>query len=122
MRQQQKTSQESLEALQSGDKDRLRKIVAEFLRDCKELGTIVDEAARALDLDPRSIAPRFTELLDNGEAVWLTDQSGSKIRRKTRLGCFAGVIVAREFAPVHQPVSKTFPQFGPLDPLHKDLG
>jgi hypothetical protein len=120
-------SPESLEALTSGDKDRGRVVVLEQIRHWHHYGAIADEVCVALGWGHNSVAPRFTELNDEGLIVKLIDANGKRVRRKTRQGCYAGVYVAAEFAPVHMQtgtISPTFPEFGDLnpkpEPRHRD--
>lgn len=95
-------SPESLEALASGDKDRLRAIVLAQIRQRREFGATDDETSKALGLLHNSVAPRRTELEDAGLVVKLFSKNGQRVRRKTRQGCYAGVYVAVEFAPPQQ--------------------
>ncbi len=91
---------ESLEALVSGDKDRLCAVVHAHIRKCRGDGTTDDAMSEALDLPHNSVAPRRNELEDAGLVTKLFDSNGQRVRRKTRQGCFAGVYVVTEFAPV----------------------
>lgn len=110
------TSQESLEALQAGDKARCKAIVLAQIRRCGAHGSTADEATDALGLGSNSVAPRFVDLENDGLIVKLYDGEGNRIRRDTRNGCRACVYVAIEFAPSTQPIPETFPEFGPLGP------
>jgi len=108
---------EKVEALLSGDKDRLRVLVYEYVRRCRERGATADEACLALDMGHNSIAPRLTEL-KSAKLVELYDAKG-RGRRKTRQGCRAGVVVAAEFA-LPSDADRLFPDDAPL--RHLDLG
>jgi hypothetical protein len=91
------TSPESREARASGDKDGLREAVLGFIRQCGLRGSTADELAAGLDLIANSVAPRVTELRQRGLVTALIDAAGNPVRRRTRQGCGAGVVVAVEF-------------------------
>jgi DNA-binding transcriptional ArsR family regulator len=112
------SSAESAAALLSGDKNQLRVIVADRIRGCREQGAIADEICAALELGHNSITPRITELKEAGNVVELYDRNGKRVRRKTRQGCMAGVVVAVDFAPAGAQ------QFLPLErhEEHRDNG
>jgi hypothetical protein len=109
---------ESLDALASGDKDRLRAVVFAYIHQRREVGATDDETSQALGLVHNSVAPRRTELEDAGLVVKLFSDDGQRVRRKTRAGCNAGVYVAAEFALSRQDHSepRPFPEFGDLKP------
>jgi hypothetical protein len=89
---------ESLDAKCSGDKDRLRITAHAYIRRCRENGATADEICAALEMGHNSIAPRVTELKSQGLITELCDRTGNRVRRKTRQGCAAGVMIAVEFA------------------------
>jgi hypothetical protein len=91
-------SPESLEAKSSGDKGRLRSVALEYIRQHRERGATADEICAVLDEGHNSIAPRLTELKRSGLITELFDARGRRVRRKTRQGCAAGVVIASEFA------------------------
>jgi hypothetical protein len=93
---------ESLEALASGDKGRMLTLVHEHIRACRERGSTADEGCVALNVGPNSVAPRIYDLIKNGAVVTFCDANGNRVRRKTRQGCYARVVVAAEFAPTQQ--------------------
>jgi hypothetical protein len=98
-----------------GGKDRLRVIALEYIRRCREQGATADEICAALNLGHNSIAPRLTELKQAGLIVELYHCAGKRLRRQTRAGCAAGVVIASEFAdPKRPPVAR--PLFGDLGP------
>jgi hypothetical protein len=106
---------ESLEALASGDKEGLRAIVLAHIVDCGRRGTTADEACQALGLGHNSIAPRIV-LLEKQRLIVKLYYEGKRVRRKTRLGCWAGVLVAADFAPAHSPTTPVFREFGSIAP------
>jgi len=95
---------ESLEARLSGDKDRLRTTALAYIRRCRENGATADEICAALEMGHNSIAPRVTELKSQALITELCDRTGKRVRRKTRQGCAAGVVIAVEFARHNQQV------------------
>lgn len=121
---------ESREAKSAGDKNRLREMALRSVRLCGKRGATADEIAAELQLGHNSVAPRLTELKAHGLLNELLDSRGHRVRRRTRQGCFAGVLTAgfsensessREitaaFAQNSEIVSeKTFPEFGPMTP------
>jgi hypothetical protein len=119
---------ESLEAMRFGEKDRLRAVALAYIRHRRELGATADECCASLNLGHNSIAPRIVELKQSRLVVELFNANGKRIRRQTRAGCAAGVVVAAEFAPSKAPAVDdsrsaervptipTFPEFGSLAP------
>jgi len=93
-----RANQESLEAHACGDKERLRRVALERIRDCREYGATADELCAALGMVHNSIAPRVSELKSRKLIIELYDFNGQRVRRKTRQGCAAGVLIASEFA------------------------
>jgi hypothetical protein len=87
---------ESLEALESRDKERLRAITLTYIQNRRERGATADEICAALGMVHNSIAPRVSELKSRGIITELYDASGKRVRRKTRQGCAAGVFVVSE--------------------------
>lgn len=71
----------------------------EYIRRCGSRGATADEIVAALRLYHNSIAPRLTELKSEGLITELYDRAGNRVRRRTRLGCAAGVVVAVEQMP-----------------------
>jgi hypothetical protein len=92
-------SPESLAARLSGNKAHLRAVALRYIQQCREKGATADEICAALKLTHNSIAPRVTELKSRRLITELCDRTGKRIRRKTRQGCAAGVVVALEFSP-----------------------
>jgi hypothetical protein len=92
-------SPESREAMRFGEKDRLRAVALEYIRRSGELGATADECCASLNLCHNSVAPRIVELKQSRLIVELYNASGKRVRRQTRAGCAAGVVVAVEFAP-----------------------
>ena len=111
----QHTSSESLEAKASGDKDRLRAMALAYIRQRGKLGATADECCTSLNLCHNSIAPRIVELKQSRLIVELYDPSGKRVRRQTRAGCAAGVVIAWEFAAPKWPPAPR-PLFGDLGP------
>ena len=108
-------NQESLEALAAHDKERLRETTLAYIRRHAEKGATADEVCAALEMPHNSIAPRVTELKAQGLIVELYDRANRRVRRKTRQGCAAGVVIAAEFAnTVQKPVTRSL--FGELAP------
>jgi hypothetical protein len=105
------TNPESSEARLAGDKDRLRTTALAYIRRCRENGATADEICAALEVGHNSIAPRVTELKSQGLITELCDRTGHRLRRKTRQGCAAGVMIAVEFAR-HNPRAGTVSLFG----------
>lgn len=96
-----------------GEKDRLRTVALAYIRRQQEQGATADEICADLNLGHNSIAPRIVELKRSGLVVELFDVSDKRVRRKTRAGCVAGVVIASEFAdPKRPPVAQ--PLFGDL--------
>jgi hypothetical protein len=93
-----RANQESLEAHAYGNKERLRRVALERIRDCGERGATADELCAALGMVHNSIAPRVSELKSKKLITELYDVQGHRVRRKTRQGCAAGVLVASEYA------------------------
>lgn len=89
---------ESLEARHSGDKQHLRGMALAYIRRCREGGATADEICDALGMTHNSIVPRVTELRAQGFVTDLFHRDGKRVRRETRQGCAAGVVVALEFA------------------------
>ena len=101
-------SPESLEAFASGNKQRSRVRVLEYLRSCRERGATVDEVSAALGVPPNGVSGRFTELHRSGTILKVIDPDGKPLRRTTRAGCGAGVYVCGEFAnPTPSPEPQT---------------
>ena len=98
------TNPESLKAKLAGDKDRLPTLALAHIRRCRESGATADEICAALELGHNSIAPRVTELKSQGLITELCDRTGHRVRRRTRQGCAAGVVIAVEFARHNQQV------------------
>jgi hypothetical protein len=109
------TNPESSEARLAGDKDRLRTTALAYIRRCHENGATADEICAALEMGHNSIAPRVTELKSQALITELCDRTGNRVRRKTRQGCAAGVVIAVEFAR-HNPRAGTVSLFGDLSP------
>jgi hypothetical protein len=121
-------SDESRQALRSGDKDRLRAVALAYICQRRDQGATADECCAFLDLVHNSVAPRLTELKAQGLVLELYDSRGKRVRRLTRQGCAAGVLIAAEFAPSKAPAVgdsrsaervpniPTFPEFGSLAP------
>jgi len=105
------TSFESQAARHSGDKHDLRARSLAYIQQRRESGATADEVCAALGLTHNSIAPRVTELRAQGLITELFDRTGKRIRRKTRQGCAAGVVLAVEFAR-HNPRAGTASLFG----------
>jgi hypothetical protein len=93
-----RTNPESLEARLAGAKDQLRSVALGYIRRYQERGATADEICAALNLGHNSIAPRLTELKRCGLITELFDANGKRVRRQTRQGCAAGVVIASEFA------------------------
>jgi hypothetical protein len=108
------TSPEFLEALHSGDKTRGLEIVHAYVRQCEPPSTTADECCEALGWGHNSTAPRLTDLEHAGLVVKPYDAAGNRVRRRTRAKCFAGVVVAIEFAPRHAKSQASL--FGDLTP------
>jgi B-block binding subunit of TFIIIC len=88
---------ESLTAYNSHDREVMRRRVLEFIRAQREVGVTADEVCVAFSLPHNSIAPRITELRELGLVVAQTI-AGCRVRRETRSGCLAAVVVTKEFS------------------------
>ena len=92
------TNPESIAALRSGNKEKLRELTLEYIRDRGSFGATADEICEGLGLLHNSISPRVVELEQSGAIERLTDADGKRVKRKTRQGCNAGVMIAAEYA------------------------
>jgi DNA-binding transcriptional ArsR family regulator len=108
------TSFESQAARCSGDKHDLRARSLAYIRQRRENGATADEVCAALGMGHNSIAPRLTELRAQGLITDLFERTGKRIRRKTRQGCAASVVVAMEFAEQSPQVNRSL--FGDRPP------
>src|SRR3989442_1261310 len=74
------------------NKEIIRSKILAFIRARGGRGATSDEIAEAWQCSPNHCAPRATELIRDGRLV----RSGQ--RRKTRAGCWAAVLIAKEFS------------------------
>ena len=104
---------ESLEAFAARDRRCLRAATLEHISRRGAQGATADEICAAFDLGHNSVAPRITELKAESLIVELFEQSGRRVRRKTRQGHAAGVVIAREFANMDPSKSSLFGDLAP---------
>lgn len=76
-------------------KYRVRAQVLEWIRSRGSEGATADEVAAHFECSPNHTAPRISELKVLGELVDARDDQGQLVRRKTRGGCWARVLVCR---------------------------
>ena len=74
---------------------RVREQVYAYIAGCGDRGATVDEIVAAWGCSPNRVAPRVTELRRDGRVVVLKRWDGSTVRRKTRQGKGAAVLVVR---------------------------
>jgi hypothetical protein len=75
----------------AANKETIRLEILAFIRERGRAGATADEIAEAWQCSPNHCAPRATELIRDGRLI----RSGQ--RRKTRAGCYAAVLIAKEF-------------------------
>src|SRR5215471_12615937 len=86
---------ESYEANDATFKERDRRRILEVLIRVQTLGATCDELEVILGIAHQTASARCSELLREWVVVRKMDSSGAKVRRITRQGCWASVLILR---------------------------
>jgi hypothetical protein len=92
-------NQESYEASDATRKERDRRRIRAALEGARENGATCDELEVLLTLAHQTASARCSELLKDDVVRRKRDSNGKKIRRLTRRGCWAAVLILKEFVP-----------------------
>jgi predicted transcriptional regulator len=90
---------ESYEANEATAKERDRSKIYLALLEAAEKGQTCDELEICLAMAHQTASARCSELLREGVVVRARDGKGERLRRLTRQGCWASVLILARFAP-----------------------